>query len=470
MNPAELDPERLATTAADGSRVYLHTASVKGKLRNLRNIVYDILLVFFLCVPWIRIGGEPLLLLDLPRRHFSILGVTFWGHDAPMLFLIFLFFVVSIGLITALFGRGWCGWACPQTVFIDRVFVRIERWIEGDAAAQKKLDDAPLSLAKAFKRVIKWALFLAASLVITHSFLAYFVGTDRLAQMVTHSPFENPTSFLVIFITTAIILFDFGWFREQFCIIACPYGRLQSVLMDDHSLIVAYDTKRGEPRRQKGMDKSQHGDCVNCYRCVQVCPTGIDIRRGVQMECIACTACIDACDEVMTKINKPKGLIRYDTEAALSRKKVEYIRPRTLIYSFVIVLALGTLFFVLSTRELIKVNFVHALDNPFQVVHEGEEVINHYKVAIRNQDTRDVRIEFALPEAMAQAKVKLMMPLAPLTLEAGKSVRADLFVTFPKLILERRQSVIPVVLRSSFADGQIKETDKQIPIVGPGLV
>ncbi len=463
----ELDPERLATTAQDGSRVYLHTAEVRGKLRNLRSRVYDVLLIIFLCIPWVRINGEPMLLLDLPRRHFSILGVTFWGDDAPILFLLFLLFVVTIGLITALFGRGWCGWACPQTVFIDRLFVRIERWIEGDAAAQRKLDAAPMNFAKLSRRGFKWFLFLCVSLVITHSFLAYFVGTERLAKMVTHSPFEHPSSFLVIAFTTAIILFDFGWFREQFCIIACPYGRLQSVLMDDHSLIVAYDTKRGEPRRQKGMAPSQHGDCVNCYRCVQVCPTGIDIRRGVQMECIACTACIDACDEVMTKIKKPLGLIRYDTEAGLSKQTVRHVRLRTLIYAAVIFAAAAVLVFVLSTREAMKINFVRAQGNPFELIRDGKDVINHYKVEIHNEDARDANVDFLLPESLMKENLSLVVPVSSLLVEAGKSVRADLFVTFPRSFLTRGQTSIPVLMNSHFAGRESRQMIKKIPLVGP---
>lgn len=467
MPPEELDPERLSTTAADGSRVYVHTAGVRGKFRNLRNHVYDVLLVIFLVFPWLRVNGQPLLLLDLPRRHFTIFGLTFWGHDAPMLFLVIILFIVTVGLVTALFGRAWCGWACPQTVFIDRVFLRIERWIEGDAAAQKKLDGSPLNARKIFKRMIKWLLFLAASLVITHSFLAYFVGTEHLADMMVHDPRENPASFLVILVATTIILFDFGWFREQFCIIACPYGRLQSVLMDDHSLIVAYDPKRGEPRRQKGMDRSQHGDCVNCFRCVQVCPTGIDIRRGVQMECIACTACVDACDEVMVKTGRPEGLIRYDTEAGLNQQKASPIRTRTVIYSAVIFAAASILFFVLSTRELIKVNFVHAAGNPFELVRAGQDVINHYKVEIRNQDTRDVWVEFLLPGALDGQNFSLVMPVSPMPVPAGKSVRADLFVTFPLSYLNPQRHTVEISMKTSFlnADPLIKE--KQIPLAGP---
>ncbi len=468
MSSQELPAERLATTAQDGSRVYLHTAEVRGKLRSLRNLIYDILLIIFLCMPWIRINGHPVLLLDIPNRHFSIFGLTFWGHDAPMLFLVFVSFVVTIGLITAIFGRGWCGWACPQTVFIDRLFLRIERWIEGSAIEQKKLDDGPMTAVKFFKKTLKWVLFLASSLVVTHSFLAYFVGTEKLAIMVRHSPLEHPASFFTILLTTAIVLFDFGWFREQFCVIACPYGRFQSVLMDENSLIVAYDAKRGEPRGKKGEDPSKTGDCVNCFRCVQVCPTGIDIRRGVQMECIACTACIDACDEVMSKIKRPAGLIRYDTEAGLEHKPVKHFRARTLIYSIVIIAAATALFFVVTTRELVKISFVHAMENPYQLVHDGQEVINHLKVNIHNQNTHAVDVRFDLPAELAQKNISLVTPISPLVVNADQSLRADLFITFPRSFLKFGNERIKVHIHSSHPGSNTDEMVKEVPLIGPG--
>lgn len=471
MPTRDLPAERLATTAQDGARVYLYAADVRGKFRKLRNFVYDALLIFFLILPWIRIGDHPVLLLDIPHRHFSVLGLTFWGHDAPILFLVFALFIVFIGLVTAIFGRGWCGWACPQTVFIDRLFLRVERWIDGDAPARKRLDESPMNAQKAVKRLLKWTIFFLMSLVITHSFLAYFVGTEQIAHMITRPPSENWGAFLAIVITTAVILFDFGWFREQFCIIACPYGRLQSVLMDEHSTIVAYDEKRGEPRRQQGQDRSQSGDCVNCFRCVQVCPTGIDIRRGVQMECIACTACIDACDEVMSKIGKPAGLIRYETEAALDHKKAKPIRTRTVIYFGVILIAAITLFWVVSHRELIKVNFIHAKDNPFQLVNENRDVINHYKISVHNQNTHDIEMDFILPEALKQERISLVVPISPLPVAAGKSVRADLFVTFPREFMKGKSPSAMVLIRSSHPPGaKSEEMTRRIPLVGPGEI
>ncbi|RYG63166.1 cytochrome c oxidase accessory protein CcoG [bacterium] len=322
----ELPKERLSTTDQAGRRIHLYPASVKGYFRDRKRYVHGFLLIVFLTLPWIHVSGRQLLLLDVAHREFFFFGLHFRAHDAPLILFLLLGFTFGIGLVTAIWGRVWCGWACPQTVFIEFLFRRIERLVEGSHRAQRALDERPLDSEKMMKKGLKWFLFVVVSLGISHSFLGYFVGTRELVRMVSSSPLENWTSFLMILVTTGIIAFDFGWFREQFCTIMCPYGRFQSVMMDNHSTIVAYDLKRGEPRRGTAPSPSAQGDCVNCLRCVQVCPTGIDIRRGLQMECIACTACIDACDEVMTKVDKPLGLIRYTTERELAGKKTKNVR------------------------------------------------------------------------------------------------------------------------------------------------
>lgn len=319
LSQFELHPDRLATTDAQGRRIALYPADVRGFFRRKRTQVQAILVIIFLVLPWVRINGQQALLLDIAQRRFEIFGLSLRAHNAPLLFFVFAAGAFGLFFVTAVWGRVWCGWACPQTVFIDGVFRKIERWVEGSALERRKLDAAPLSLQKFLKKFGKWSLYIFATLILTHSFLAYFVGTGPLAEMIRKNPSENWGSFLFMVFSSAVILFDFAWFREQFCTIVCPYGRFQSVLMDRGSMIVAYDVDRGEPRatpQAKALSKAHNsnlGDCVNCYRCVQVCPTGIDIRRGLQMECIACTACIDACDEVMTKVKKPTGLIRYDS-------------------------------------------------------------------------------------------------------------------------------------------------------------
>ncbi|MCM2324679.1 MAG: cytochrome c oxidase accessory protein CcoG, partial [Oligoflexia bacterium] len=363
----ELPVDRLATTDEQGGRVYLYPAEVKGPFRRLRRVVYDVLLVIFLALPWLRIGGQPVVLLDIPRRRFSLFGETFWAHDAPILLFVLGGFVLALVLATAVWGRVWCGWACPQTVFIDGVFRRLERWIEGHAFERRRRDEGPWTLDKGARRIVKWAAFVAVSLVIAHTFLAYFVGTDELGRMLRGSPGQYPAAFLVMAVTMGIVLFDFGWFREQFCTIACPYGRFQSVLMDSDSLIVGYDARRGEPRRGTAPAKEE-GDCVSCQRCVQVCPTGVDIRRGVQLECIACTACIDACDEVMTRLKRPKGLIRYASTSELAGGKRRKFGPRVALYLGLLLVFISGLTLSIAGREALDTTLVRFVGEPYQVV------------------------------------------------------------------------------------------------------
>ncbi len=462
----ELPAERLATTASDGSRIYLHPAEATGFFRTLRSRIYEVLLIIFIALPWIHLQGEQVLLLDIKHQRFNIFGLKFWGHDAPILFFVLLLFVVGIGLITALLGRSWCGWACPQTVFVDRIYRRIEEWIEGKSFERRKLATAPWTSQKILKKSLKWFIFTIISLIFTHSFLAYFVGSNALLGMVTRSPIEHPTAFLVIFFTTLIVLFDFGWFREQFCIIACPYGRFQSVLMDEHSLTVSYDEKRGEPRKDQ-THPTDHGDCVNCYRCVQVCPTGIDIRRGTQMECIACTACIDACDEVMEKIHKPKGLIRYDRESNLKGLPVKHIRARVIIYALVFAVGFSALSFILANREMLKINFVRPAENPYQLLLPSQEILNHFKVNLRNQNWNDVNLTFELSEKIKNLGISLTIPVSPLSIPAGSSVRADLFIRFPLNQLEKFPEGLPLEIHSKKSNQDNEVLHRKVPLIGP---
>jgi len=447
-NPFELHTERIATTSHSGKRVYLYPAFVKGIFRNSRSIVYAILIVIFLGLPWLQINGHPAILLDIAHRRFSIFGLTFWAHEAPILILVLLSFVLSIGLLTAVLGRVWCGWGCPQTVFIDSVFRRIEEWLEGVGLSRKHFDEQKPSLKKYSLKGLKWFLFFIASLIITHSFLAYFVGAKNVLAMMTQSPTENLTSFLVVVISTAIILFDFGWFREQFCIIACPYGRFQSVLMDEDSIVVAYDHKRGEPRKQDRNDTDFKGDCINCYRCVQVCPTGIDIRRGTQLECIMCTACIDACDDVMTKIGKEPGLVRYDSENALKGKKTAFIRPRTIIYSLLLTIVLSALFWMVSHRNMLP-TYVARSTNPPYVVLENNRIQNQFTIRIHNQYFHPVTATLALEPESSQQGISLITPLAENQVEPGKSSDTIAFIQFPNNLLENGRSSLAIKLIST---------------------
>lgn len=369
------------TINQDGSRFFLHPADVKGFFTRWRRVFALLLIGIYVLLPWIPVGGHPAVFLDVINRRFHLFGLSFAAQDLWMAF----FFITGLGFslffVTALFGRIWCGWACPQTVFLEHVYRRIERWIEGDSQARRKLDAAPWTGDKTIKRVVKHGVFLLISAAIAHLFLAYFISIPELYQWMTTSPTEHWGAFVFMAVATGIIYFNFAWFREQLCLIICPYGRLQSALIDDDSIIIGYDEERGEPRGPA--KKEGFGDCIDCYRCVQVCPTGIDIRQGLQMECVGCANCIDACDAIMTKLNRPKGLIRYDSQAGLAGKKRRFLRPRIFIYA-ALMLA-GATAFTLSAMQLrsAHMNIVRMSGAPYFIT--GDMVRNQYMVRVINK-------------------------------------------------------------------------------------
>lgn len=311
------------------------------------------------------------------------------------------FFITGLGFslffITSLLGRIWCGWACPQTVFLEHVYRRIERWIDGDAPKRRKLDQQFWDAEKIAKRVLKHGIFLFISGLIAHLFLAYFISIPQLYQWMTHSPTEHWGSFVFMFVASAIIYFNFSWFREQLCLIICPYGRLQSALIDDETMIIGYDAKRGEPRGPA--KKEGFGDCINCYRCVQVCPTGIDIRQGLQIECIGCASCIDACNTVMDKLDRPRGLVRYDSQAGLSGKKRHILRPRVFIYA--LLMLIGAAAFTLSAMQLrsANMNVVRMTGSPYYITESG--IRNQYMVRVINKTNQTNTYQLKL-EAVGQ--------------------------------------------------------------------
>jgi polyferredoxin len=319
--------ESVTTINANGSRRFIHPADVRGPWTRWRTLVGLALLAVYFALPWITINGHPAVFLDVAQRKFHLFGLTFVTQDLWVAF--FLVSGLGFGLfyVTALLGRIWCGWACPQTVYLDFIR-RIERWLEGDAPARERLDRLPWTGEKLRKRGTKYVLFFLFAALLAHMFLTYYVSPAGLRSMMSEPPTQNWPSFVFVFLMTGAMWFDFVWFREQFCIVLCPYGRLQSALIDNDSLVIGYDSKRGEPRGKKGTEGA--GDCIDCRRCVHVCPTGIDIRQGLQMECIGCAACVDACDEIMTKLDRPRGLVRYDSSHGFAGKARRILRPRIL--------------------------------------------------------------------------------------------------------------------------------------------
>ncbi|QDK38401.1 cytochrome c oxidase accessory protein CcoG [Bdellovibrio sp. NC01] len=466
MNP--LDPSILTSVDEQGDRVNIIPAEVRGFYRKHRTWTQLVLLTIFLALPWIKIHGRQSIFINIADREFSFFGLFLKSHDAPLLFFVLGTLTLGLAFVTSIWGRVWCGWACPQTVFIDAVYRRIEEWTEGNYLKRRQLRQGPLNSERVFKSGAKWILFIIVSSLIAHSFIAYFVGADPLAEMVQKPPQENWTYFLLVFIFTAAILFDFAWFREQFCVIMCPYGRIQSLLLDQKSLAVVYDVKRGEPRKNPGVDKSQQGSCVSCNRCVQVCPTGIDIRNGLQMECIACTACIDACDEIMEKTKQPKGLIRYDT---LDGSKITLKRPRSLAYLAAILLMTGGLTYALSTREPVDLTLLRGQGLPYSFVKNeaGEEVIlNQFKLHIQNQSDHAGDYRLSLDQALLDKGIQLTVGENPLHLEAGQSHEWYFFLrSNPKIFQGANGKLKGLIWVENTEAKENFKTKKEIIVVGP---
>jgi len=414
------------------------------------------MLVFFL-LPHLRMGGKPLILLDIPRRQFTLFGTTFLPTDTLLLMLLAATIIITIFLLTALFGRVWCGWACPQTVYMEFLFRPIERLVEGGRSGSLALDKQRSYFHP--RRLLKYAIYVVLALFLAHTFLAYFVGTEALAHWIRSSPAEHPTSFLVMAGTALAIFGDFAYFREQTCLVACPYGRMQSVLLDRQSLIVAYDPTRGEPRMKGKIRPAGAGDCIDCGACVTTCPTGIDIRDGLQMECIHCTQCADACDEIMTRVNKPKGLIRYSSRELLEGHKRHLIRPRTVLYPLALALFLGAFTYALATRDAADVTVLGGQGEPFTIQADGR-IANQVRVKIANRTNadHDYRIE-----VIGASEGSVVVPQNPLRVAAGESAVTPLFVLLPRSVFHDGEHRVTVRV----GDGAGFTTNVAYRLVGP---
>lgn len=415
----------LSTLNADGSRRWLRPWVSVGRFLRRRRVVAYALIAVFTLVPYLKMRGQPIVLLDILRREFTFFGTTFFPTDTLALALLVVLFVLSIILVTALLGRVWCGWACPQTVYLEFIYRPIERLFEGKPGRKAK--------PGAWRKPAKVFVYLLVSMFLAHTFLAYFVGIDKLFFWVRSSPFEHPTAFVTMALVTGLMMFDFVYFREQVCLVACPYGRLQAVMIDRDSLIISYDTKRGETRGRKRRTKPQAkgmadvslavladdattsatdtlGDCIDCKMCVTTCPTGIDIRDGLQMECIGCAQCIDACDAVMDKVGRPCGLIRYSSQAAMEGGRTKMFRPRVAIYMVLLVGLVGAVGFVLATRSAAYIMVLRGPGSPYSVIEDGA-ISSSLRVKIRNRTRVAAFYHFEI-EGLPGARVEsLEMPL-----------------------------------------------------------
>ncbi|MCL4741597.1 MAG: cytochrome c oxidase accessory protein CcoG [Phycisphaerales bacterium] len=450
----------LSTLNADGSRRWLRPKPSRGRFWRRRRAVAWLLIALFALLPHLKINGRPAVLLDVARREFSLFGGVFYPTDTVLLALFVVGVFLTIFLLTALFGRVWCGWGCPQTVYMEFVFRPIERFFDGEPGRTRRRG--------AWRTPAKYAAFVLVSMFLAHVFLAYFVGIDELARWVRRSPAEHPASFLIMASVTALMMFDFCFFREQTCIVACPYGRFQSVLLDRRSLIVSYDPKRGEPRGKAkraatgvplpvvgangtGAPRT-NGDCVDCFKCVATCPTGIDIRDGLQMECIHCAQCIDACDDVMERLGRPRGLIRYGSQAGIEGERARRLRPRVLIYPLLLAGVVTGIVVALSRIEGADVTVLRGPGLPFNVLPTGE-VSNQAVVRVRNRTGAEVGYEVSVPGVEGARVIGVE---SPLRVAAGALRSEAVSIVLPADAATQRRTEITV--RITGTDGFAAET------------
>jgi cytochrome c oxidase accessory protein FixG len=418
------DVDTMFSVNPDGSRNAIHPADVSGRFQTRKRALWYALIAVYLAVPWVRIDGHPALLIDIPHRHFFLLGQTFNAQDFWFAF----FFVTGLGftlfMVAALFGRMWCGYACPQTVFLEGVFRRVERWIEGPPAARAKLDKAPFR-QKAVRRGLKMAAFLLIAAAISHCFLGYFMPVEVLFEAVTSSPALHPTAFAFMVVSTLALFVNFTWFREQLCIVVCPYGRLQGALYDQDTLLVGYDARRGEPRG--AADTAGAGDCVDCHRCVSVCPTGIDIRNGPQLECVGCANCIDACDDVMAKVGRPQGLVRVDSQRGFATGARRFWRGRVALYLALLAVGVSVFGLALTRRRPFEANLLRSPGRAYAL--EGERVHNTFDLQLINKrpGKRSFTIAVGGPEGS-----ETVVTAGPLELDSLEARKVPVHVFVPK--------------------------------------
>ena len=441
----------IATVDERGKRIWVYPKKPSGHFHNLRIIVSIVLLAILFGLPFIKVNGDPLMLIDVFERKFIIMGIHLWPQDFHIVALSMITLVVFVVLFTVVFGRVWCGWACPQTIFMEMVFRKIEYWIEGDANKQRKLNDAPWDSDKILKKGAKHFIFVLISLIISHTFLSYIIGIEKLQAIVSESPGENLLGFIALMVFTGIFYMVFAFLREQICIAVCPYGRLQGVFLGNNSIAVMYDWLRGEPRGRlkKGQVQDDKGDCIDCKMCVYACPTGIDIRNGIQLECVNCTACIDACDEVMDKIEKPRGLIRYASYSSIKEGKEKIFTSRVLGYTLVLSLLVSVVAFMLFTRNDVEATILKV---PGQLYQEqpDERISNLYNIQFINKTNREIPLEMRVkdyPEATIKRVGDEMLKLEP-----GARMDAVFFIEMARQDISQMKTTIEVEL---IADGEV---------------
>jgi cytochrome c oxidase accessory protein FixG len=442
--PPPLEGRVLSTLNEDGTRHKIRPRLVKGRFLRWRQILGYTLIAIFAVLPFIEINGRPFFLLNIPERKFFVFGGAFLATDTVVLMLFMVAIVIGIFLLTALWGRVWCGWACPQTIYMELIYRPIERLFEGTPTHQRRMDRE----GGGIRRMLKNATFFLVSFFFANIFVAYFIGGKTVVAAMTGSPSDHLTAFVTVLLVTVLMFIDFAWFREQTCIVACPYGRLQAVLLDRNSVIVGYDYNRGEPRAryrdrkraEKAGEQTDFGDCVDCDLCVKCCPTGIDIRQGLQMECIGCTQCIDACDSVMDGFKKPRGLIRYTSSSELGGAKKKLLRARTVAYPALLFGLVSLLVFAIGQKADADIILLRGRGEPYKLIEN--KVSNHIRLKVVNRGSADEEYKITLAEN--PSKTKLIIPTNPLPVKEGKPAIATVFAMTPRKAFKDGQCIIKV--------------------------
>ena len=430
--------DSVSTISKEGNRNYVNPQKPVGKLYNLRSYFSYFYLVLFFTLPFIKVEGEPVFLFNVLERKFIFFSKIFWPQDFFIFAIGLLTFIVFVILFTVAFGRIWCGWACPQTIFMEMVFRKIEYFIDGDANQQKKLKAMPWNTEKIVKRGTKIIVFFLLSFLIANFFLGYIIGIDEVGILIKEGIFVHFGTFSALVIFTLVFFFVYYWFREQACIIVCPYGRLQGVLLDRNSILVAYDYVRGEPRGKLSDTTVDKGDCVNCHACVRVCPTGIDIRNGTQLECVNCTACIDACDEIMDHIDKPKGLIRYASENGIANKEKTTYSWRLKLYTIVLTLLLSFLAILLITRADVAARILRTPGQTYQLLHD-HKISNLYNIKLVNKTRKNIHLELKLENVEGEIK-----QVTPLDVPKESYFQTSFFILLEEEELKARKTKIKI--------------------------
>ena len=449
--------ETLCTVDRSGARRWVYPMVVPGRFYRWRRRTAYLLMAVYVILPWLQVSGEQAVRLDIPGRRFFFFGATFWATDTLFLFLVLAGLALCLFLFTALLGRVWCGWACPETVFLEFLFRPIEALIEGPALERLKQDRGRWTRLTWAKKILKYIIFALVAWGLSFSALAYFIGPARCLQITTQGFGVEPGLSLLLLSGMGLLLFQFAWFREQFCTVVCPYARFQAVLLDPHSIMIGYDAKRGEPRgRLERLNSRSKGDCIDCGLCARVCPTGIDIRNGLQLECIQCTQCADACDSVMARIGRPLGLIRYDTEAGLLGNPRQLVRPRVVLYLAALLVFVSLFGWALTHRASSEVQISRgASDVPFSLIGEGR-VINHLHVYLSNKEKETQQYYIRL---LAPPSATLITPINPFSVAPDSIGHAHIFIQLPRDSLKGGMLPARVEIETN------KHFRKEIPIV-----